>query len=135
MDPLQGIAASGQVGPARARPAPTHSTGFNVSAGATAAMPAAVTEISLSGLLALQEAGGDAAQDREARRHGYDLLAELGALQRDLLAGHPDDVQLQRLGRLADTVPAAADPQLRDIVAAIALRAKIEFVRYTNGSR
>ena len=77
-----------------------------------------------------KEAGGDAVQDRAARRHGHDVLAELAGLQRDLLSGPPSMARLQRLSDLADHMPAAADPHLQDIVAAIATRAKIEIARY-----
>ena len=50
-------------------------------AGAAAA-PAAT---SLGSMLTLQEAGGETVEDREARRHGYDMLAALAELQRALL--------------------------------------------------
>jgi hypothetical protein len=90
-----------------------------------------VAETSLAGLLALQEeADGGDARDRAARRRGRDLLGGLAALQRDLLAGGPDPARLARLAEMADSLPEAADPRLRDVVAAIALRARVEAARY-----
>ncbi len=131
MIPIQGTGAFRPVGAAAARPA-ARSGGFSVGGSPAAAAGGAVAETSLSGLLALQEAGSGVVQDREARRHGHDLLAQLSALQRDLLAGPPDAACLSRLASLAACVPEAADPGLRDIVAEIALRARIEIVRYSN---
>jgi hypothetical protein len=58
------------------------------------------------------------------------LLAELAALQREVLAGAPDAARLARLTGMAAEVPEAADPRLRDAVAAIALRARVEAARY-----
>jgi hypothetical protein len=84
----------------------------------------------MAGLLALQEAGGDEVRDREARQRGRDLLDELAALQRELLAGAPDAARLARLAELAAGLPLAADPGLRAVVQAIALRARVEAARY-----
>ena len=47
-------------------------------------------------MLSLQEVGGETVSDREARRHGQDMLAALGELQRALLAGGGDAEALQR---------------------------------------
>jgi hypothetical protein len=106
--------------------------GFSVPTGGTSATGSAgaATPVSLAGLLALQEAGGDAVADREARKRGHDLLTELSALQRDLLDGPPDSAQLQRLEGLLEAIPAAADPHLRAVVDQITLRVRIELVRY-----
>lgn len=100
---------------------------------------------SMEGLLGLQEhfppdaVATPAARDREARRHGNALLAALAELQSLLIgtaglsAGAPPDVRLLagRLAGLAGSIPAAADPGLRSIVAAIGLRAQIELARRT----
>jgi hypothetical protein len=85
----------------------------------------------LSGLLALQAEDCDQPRDREARRRGHDMLAELAALQRALLAegGVPID-QLRRLeGLVADSLP-ASDPRLREAIEAIRLRARVELARF-----
>lgn len=130
---LTGIGGFQPVGASGARPAArSGGGGFSVGGSTPAGTPASVAGASLSGLLALQEAGGDSVQDRAARRHGHDLLAELSALQRDILSGPPDPARLSHLSTLAANMPDAADPALRDIVAEIALRARIEIARYSN---
>jgi hypothetical protein len=100
------------------------------SAAATAEAPA----VMLSGLLALQDEDAGEVQDREARRHAIDLLAELAALQRALLAdGAGEGVtidQLRRLARLTAAMPAATDPHLRELLEAIVLRAQVELARF-----
>ena len=53
-------------------------------------------------------------RDRRARRHGRLLLAELAALQRELLSG--GDASLQHLAELAEAVPVAADPALAAVM-------------------
>jgi hypothetical protein len=108
--------------------------GFSVPAGGAAPAGAeaagGAAEVSLAGLLALQEAADEPVRDRQARRRGHDLLAELAALQRELLAGPPDLDRLERLAALAREVPDAADPRLRAVVQAISLRARVELARY-----
>jgi hypothetical protein len=136
MDPISGLGPAGPVASTAAR-ARARGAGFRV-ADEAAARPSRdvgetedVAEASLAGLLALQEGrDGDSVRDREARRRGRDLLAELGALQRDLLAGPPDPARLARLVDLAGAVPEAADPRLREVVEAIVLRARVEAARY-----
>lgn len=83
----------------------------------------------LDGMLALQEAGSEAVRDREARRRGEDLLAELRRLQLALLAAAESPGLLRRLADLAAALPEAADPALREAVGAIALRARLELAR------
>lgn len=92
-----------------------------------AAALAATSEVGMGGMLALQELPGDEVADREARRRGQDLLEALTAMQRGLLGMEESDPR--RLARLAEAVPAADDPGLREAVAAIALRARIEVAR------
>jgi len=139
MDPIDGLPPAGPIAPAAPRRG-AGGGGFRVAA-ETVARPAdglvetdSVAETAMAGLLALQEGSdGGAVRDRNARRRGHDLLAELAALQRDLLAGGPGQARLARLLDLADAVPLAADPRLRDAVAAIALRAQVEAARYGAG--
>jgi len=95
-------------------------------ASGTAGM-AAVQEVGMEGMLALQELPGEAVGDREARRRGQDLLEALAAIQRGLLGMGEGDPA--RLARLAEAVPTAGDPALREAVAAIVLRARIEVAR------
>ena len=111
-------------------------TGFSVPAsprGAAAARAAETPAVMLSGLLALQAEDTGDVQDREARRHGLDLLAELAALQRALLTDGADPganaEQLRRLARLAASLPTAADPRLAAVLEAIVLRARVELAR------
>lgn len=107
-------------------------TGFSVPADrpeAAAPAPASV-EVTLGGMLALQEAESGAVRDREARRRGQDILAALVRLQRALLEGHRDIAALRALAELAEEIPAAADPALRQAVADVALRARVELARH-----
>jgi len=81
-------------------------------------------------MLALQEAGAEPARDRAARRHGQAMLQLLAALQRAMLQGEGgDEAELARLASLSAEVPVASDPALRQVVAAIALRASVELAR------
>jgi hypothetical protein len=70
-------------------------------------------------------------EDREARRHGGDLLAELEALHAALL-GKPHGFDgLRRLAALLNRPPAMArDPRLAEAVAEIGLRARVELARH-----
>src|SRR5262249_39107394 len=52
-------------------------------------------------MLTLQELGGETVQDRQARRHGQDMLDVLVELQRALLTGRDGMAALQRLADLA----------------------------------
>ena len=131
-----GIIGLGPIGGSGARPGRS-TAGFSVptaAGGGKAAAAAGASSVDLAGLLALQSENPDEVQEREARRHGHNLLAELAALQRALLAddaeqGVPLD-QLQRLERLAAAQPATADPQLREVLEAITLRARVELARF-----
>lgn len=98
--------------------------GAGESAEIGAAAPAA-----LSGMLSLQELGCEPAEDRAARRRGYDLLAALSALQRGLLADGEDSAHLGRLASLASNVPESADLRLREAVAGLVLRARVELAK------
>jgi hypothetical protein len=94
-------------------------------AGAAAA-PAAT---SLGSMLALQEADVETVEDREARKHGHNMLAALAELQRALLGGGGDAVALERLGDLAASARHATDPRLAAMVSAIVLRVRVELAR------
>jgi Class II flagellar assembly regulator len=129
-----GTPVGGQTGPVRGG-----SSGFAVSspaASASVAMtgPMPAVPAMLVGALALQEFGGEAPQDRAARRRGYDLLAGLRALHRALLADRADPGPLADLARLAAEVPEAADPRLREVVAELVLRARVELARHESRS-
>jgi formiminotetrahydrofolate cyclodeaminase len=100
------------------------------SAGTGQAAAAATTHAtSLVSMIMLQEVGCETVADREARRHGQDMLAALAELQRALLAGGDDVAALQRLADLAASVPRATDPQLAALVSAILVRARVELAR------
>jgi hypothetical protein len=113
----------------RGRTGSTFSVALDAPATARLAAPEGVA--SLSALIGLQS-DYEPVEDREARRHGQDLLAELAGLHRALLgeASHPE--LLHTLDRLVATPLAPArDPRLADAVAAIRLRAMVELARYT----
>lgn len=111
----------------------TSVAGFSVPEpvpGGTAAVPVGeAAPVMLGGMIALQELGDECLEDRSARRRGHELLAALSALQRALLAETGNPEPLARLAALADEVPAAADPRLREAVAAIVLRARVELAK------
>lgn len=90
----------------------------------------ATAEVSLATLLALQ-GDNEPVEDRDARRHGQDVLAELTALHRSLLRNTHNLNILDRLAAMAiQPRIAARDPRLEDAVAAIRLRARVELARY-----
>lgn len=112
------------------------STGFVVASSA-AAMPAAgsalasigrTASISAAMMLALQEHATTGTGDREARKHGRQLLDALADLQRALLSAGSGDA-LQRLAALADLPLPEADPVLARVIVAIRLRAMVEAAR------
>jgi hypothetical protein len=90
--------------------------------------------VSLTHVLAAQEDEAGAADDRAARRHGQEMLDELAGLQRDLLGDGLGLDRLRRLVALTDTTPRAANPRLREVVAAVALRARVEIARFDGAS-
>ncbi len=108
-------------------------SGFSVplqsaGAGATTAT-AEASAPTLATMLSLQELGGETARDREARRHGQDMLAALADLQRLILSAGSDTAALQRLADLVASVPHATDRRLNALVSAIVVRARIELAR------
>jgi len=84
---------------------------------------------SLASVLNLQELGAETVEDREARRHGQDMLALLAALQRGLLSGVDNIAALQQFADRAGVVPKATDPRLAAVVSAIAVRVRVELAR------
>ncbi len=119
---------------------PVRGSGFSVpsgaaeeAAGSSAPEPAA-EGVSLDGMLALQEAAvleghAETVVDRKARRHGQDILSELGRLQRALLSGEADSQTLTRLATLVEQQPPVDDPRLRAVLEAVRLRARVELAR------
>jgi hypothetical protein len=92
MAAIEGVGRTGAVRPGTRGPRRA-SADFTVPDEATVASHAATEAApaaALASMLTLQEVGGDAAEDREARRHGQDLLAALADLQRALLIGNDD---------------------------------------------
>jgi hypothetical protein len=131
MAAIEGVGRTGAVRPGTRGPRRA-SADFTVPDEATVASHAATEAApaaALASMLTLQEVGGDAAEDREARRHGQDLLAALADLQRALLIGNDDAAALQRLADLAASVPHATDRRLAAIVSAIAVRVQVELAR------
>ena len=91
--------------------------------------PLAAEPASLASVLTLQELGAETVEDREARRHGQDMLALLAALQRGLLSGVDNVVALRQLMDLAGAVPRAGDPRLAAMISAIVVRVRVELAR------
>jgi Class II flagellar assembly regulator len=90
---------------------------------------ASVAPATLASMLALQELGGETGEDRQARRHGHQLLGTLAELQRELLGGQGDATTLERLVALLAAVPRATDRRLGAMVSAIVVRARVELAR------
>jgi hypothetical protein len=133
--PIETVGRAGPAAPIGRGAARSAATGFSVPARqpGTLAAAAPALEVGLSGMLALQEEQGGAVQDREARRRGQELLAELAALHLVLLGGTDETgttAVLHRLAGLARAVPLAASPALRQAIAAIVLRSRVELARY-----
>lgn len=70
----------------------------------------------------------DRERDRQAERRADSALDALATLQLALLDGTADTAALQDLARLAEG-EAGADPALAQVMAAIALRARVELAR------
>src|SRR5215469_12648578 len=124
---MTGIEGVGRPGPTRVVPRAITRGGFQVPmepADSRSAVAAAAPTVSLSSMLTLQEMGGEVPADRDARRHGNDMLAALADLQRALLLGSDDTAALLRLANLAAAVPRAADPRLAALVSAVVVRAR-----------
>lgn len=81
------------------------------------------------GMLGLQEGWSPAERDAAAQRRGQAALRALEELQLAVLAGGIEPARLARLALLAEG-EAGADPALREIIAAISLRARIELARH-----
>jgi len=132
MAAIEGIGRTTSTRPGYRTTAPTEA-GFALppepSAAGTTASTAAVPMASLASMLTLQELGGETAEDRDARRHGHDLLALLGELQRSLLAGSDDAATLTHLADLAAAVPHATDRRLAAMISAITVRVRVELAR------
>ena len=133
---MAGVDGVGGASPATpTRRTPGRATGdFSLTAepqarpNATAGGPSAVA---METLLALQAVDDAPERDRAARRHGGAMLAGLAGLQRALLGhgGNPRAV-LTELEELAASVPAATDPALAGVLAAIRLRVRVELARH-----
>ncbi len=127
-----GVAKTVQAGALPGRRRVAASRAFALPDDAPVAGEAAVAGLpALHGLLALQEAAGEApeaeAQDRAARRQGEATMRDLTALQIALLSGRP--AAAARLAILASAGPQAADPRLAAVLGAIRLRAEVELAR------
>jgi hypothetical protein len=129
---VSGVSKSGAAAGTRgaARPAGGFSLGGAGVGAAAAGGPAAASATAAVGLslLAVQENGGRAGRDAAARRRAASLLDELQGLQAELLGGRPDPGRLGRLAAL-QTGEDGAEPELREAVRAVALRARIELAR------
>lgn len=69
------------------------------------------------------------AADLCAWSHGGEMLDVLAQMQRNMLSAGRDPTILQRLATLADALPDAASPDLRQALRAVVTRAKVELAR------
>ncbi len=121
VSPVASVPQAGFVVPSDAGGAPPAGVGAPSPIARAAPVGAAL-------MLALQEDVTAGTGDREARQHAHQLLAALADLQRALLSGGGGDA-LQRLSLLAEQASQATDPTLRQVVASIRLRARLELGR------
>lgn len=115
----------------------TEGRGFSVPEEAPSAEAPAETSAvgALEAMLALQEAAAEppaGARDRAARERGRQMLALLRKLQAALLGalGAPEPALLDDLAASLEGLPEAEDPELREAVAGVALRVRIELARW-----
>jgi hypothetical protein len=115
-------------GPPRAAARAGRGGGFHLPAARTDSAAPSMAPTAATGLLGLQQSWSPAEQDDAAQRRGHALLAELAAMQRDMLRGRLDPAGLSRLAAMAEG-EAGQDAALREIVEGISLRAKVELAR------
>jgi len=128
-----GAAKTVQAGAVPGRRRVAASRAFALPEDVPAAGEAAVAgPATLHGLLALQEAAGEApgaeARDRAARCQGEATMRDLTALQAALLSSRPG-AAASHLAALAGAGPQAANPRLAAVLGAIRLRAEVELAR------
>ena len=135
-DPLNPLGRTTSSPAIRPRPRAGSPAGgvFNVSVSEDLAAPAEVHTTSAIGAvnpMLLHELAADAAEcrDRDARRHGHDVLDLLDEVQRGLLRAGVATSAMARLLSLVEDPPEAADPALAAVTRAIVLRARIEIAR------
>ncbi len=108
---------------------------FDVSVAETADLPTpeatATGSIGAVNPMLLHELAVDDGErrDREAHRHGTELLDLLAELQRGLLGADLDAMPMDRLTSLLENPPEPADPGLAAVTRSILLRARIEIAR------
>lgn len=78
---------------------------------------------------------GEGKRDREAHRHGTEVLDLLAEMQRGLLGSGIDSRTAGRLASLVEKVPDAATPALAAACRAVLLRARIEIARHVPTDR
>lgn len=108
-------------------------SGFTLPEADAAPNTAPLDAVTPFGLLGLQQGWSPAERDAAAERRGQGLLRELQGLQLALLSGAPDPASLARVALLSEG-EAGADPALREIIAAISLRARVELARHAASS-
>lgn len=117
--------AGGPAGPARA----ARRGGMFSLPGTAAPTSGIAATAGVGALFAMQEALTPTERDDAAHRRGQALLEEMEALRRDLLRGAIPQARLVRLSLLSDG-ESGADPALREVVEALALRARVEMARH-----
>jgi hypothetical protein len=126
---MRDIPGIGRLAPGPAQRMPRAGTGFRLPDAAHGAEAAgAIATLTPLGLMALQEEDDPAGRNRRGAARGRALLADLAALQAELLGGTANPARLERLARLSDG-ESPADPALADALAGIVLRARIELAR------
>jgi hypothetical protein len=88
----------------------------------------------IEGLFALQEVGDALTGRKKALLRGSQMLDRLDDLKRGLLLGHISKDKLQDLARLAaESAAEATDPDMREVLGEIELRAHVELAKLEPG--
>lgn len=113
---------------ASTRRAARGASGFTLPAARDGAATERAAPVEAPTLLALQEQPS-VQPAMQSLRQAESALDELRGLQLELLRGGTDSVRLARLATLAGSAESAGDPVLREAVAAVRLRARVELAR------
>lgn len=98
---------------------------------------AGLSDISgMSALLSLQELTGQGESNAKAYKHGEDILEQLSDLRMGLLSGLIPPEKLQNLATLIQgNIQETTDPQLREILNDIEVRARVELEKFNKASQ
>jgi hypothetical protein len=131
MTSVRSVGAAGMAPAQGVRATRPHGVPFSIEAAPRAADVPPAQPVQLIGMLALQEQESIAFRNQASRKQSGKLLDALSRLQAGLLG--PAMAPEQELIGLIEALPAAPDPALAAIAAAIRLRARVELAKLEMG--